>query len=121
MRQSSGVKAALALILEKKNMDVLEHHISINSREARSNFAKIVGSARVNKNIFVITEHGEPAAAIVSIDDLKILDWIRNQKISETITTAASQDLTFEEFKHKVEAERQSKKSPQTETIDGVP
>lgn len=62
---------ALSAILEKKDTDVIAEHLTVASREARMRFGKIVENARTDKNQFVITEHGEPAAALISISDLK--------------------------------------------------
>jgi prevent-host-death family protein len=109
MSRSSNAQA-LESILAKRNMDVLEKHISINSRDARSNFARIVDTARNDQNTLVITEHGEPAAALISINDLKILDWIQKRNIKDMISDAVFSDMTFDEFKKNLE---QTPESPE--------
>lgn len=69
---------------EKRDADVLDEHDHVNSRSARSNFSRLVNKARIDHKRVVITDHGEPAAAIISIDDLRTLDrltdleWIDN-------------------------------------------
>ncbi len=49
---------------EKRDADVLENNIHVNARSARTNFSKLVDTTRIDKKRVVITEYGEPAAAI---------------------------------------------------------
>lgn len=65
---------------EKRNLDILDHHHHVNKRAARENFARIVSDAQMDKEIIVITNHGEPAAALISIEDLRILDALDNNE-----------------------------------------
>jgi prevent-host-death family protein len=90
----------LDAVLARKDADILDTHLAVGSRDARVRFGKIVEKAKNGNNQFVITEHGEPAAAVVPISDLRILDWIERQQIKDKITNAVFRHLTFEEFKN---------------------
>jgi prevent-host-death family protein len=88
---------SIASLIEKKNTDILEEHPAINAREARINFAKIIQAARFKKNRVIITDHGEPAAGLVSIEDVRILDFIYRMALDKTgqppITEMTVEDL----------------------------
>ena len=73
---------ALSAILEKKDTDVIAEHLTVASREARMRFGKIVENARTDKNQFVITEHGEPAAAN-SYQRFEEFDWMKRHKLKD--------------------------------------
>jgi len=75
-KTSAAISNDIDDILEKKNADILGDHPAINAREARIKFSKIVQAARFKNNRVIITEHGEPAAGVVSIEDVRILDYI---------------------------------------------
>lgn len=68
----------------KRNADILENHTCVNSKSARSHFSRLIRTARLDKERIVITDYGEPAAAVISISDLRSLeakpdlDWIDN-------------------------------------------
>ena len=51
----------------------------ISAADARKNFAKIINRVAYGRELFVLTRRGEPLAAIVSIDDLKLLQEIEEQ------------------------------------------
>ena len=51
----------------------------ISAAEARKKFANIINRVAYGKESFVLTRRGEPLAAIVSIDDLKLLQEIEEQ------------------------------------------
>jgi len=72
--------------LEKKNVDILVGHASVNSRLARSKFSRLINNARIEKEVVVITDHGEPAAAIVPISDLRLLDKLAEMKWKDKIS-----------------------------------
>ena len=59
------------LDLEDRHSDILDNHQHISSRNARVKFSKLINIARIDNERVVITDHGEPAAAIISIQDLK--------------------------------------------------
>jgi prevent-host-death family protein len=86
-------------LLTKKNIDILEEHASVNARLARSNFSRLINTARVDKEVVVITDHGEPAAAIVPISDLRILDKLAELKWKDRISTADFSKMSIEDLK----------------------
>ena len=51
----------------------------ISAADARKKFAKIINRVAYGRESFVLTRRGEPLAAIVSIDDLKLLQEIEEQ------------------------------------------
>jgi len=51
----------------------------ISAADARKKFANIINRVAYGKESFVLTRRGEPLAAIVSIDDLKLLLEIEEQ------------------------------------------
>jgi prevent-host-death family protein len=51
----------------------------ISAADARKKLANIINRVAYGKESFVLTRRGEPLAAIVSIDDLKLLQEIEDQ------------------------------------------
>ena len=51
----------------------------ISAADARKKFANIINRVAYGKESFVLTRRGEPLAAIVSIDALKLLQEIEEQ------------------------------------------
>ena len=51
----------------------------ISTADARKKFATIVNRVAFGKESFVLTRRGEPLAAIVSVDDLKLLQELKEQ------------------------------------------
>ncbi len=51
----------------------------ISAADARKKFANIINRVAYGKESFVLTRRGEALAAIVSIDDLKLLQEIEEQ------------------------------------------
>lgn len=51
----------------------------ISAADARKKFANIINRVAYGKESFILTRRGEPLAAIVSIDDLKLLQEIEEQ------------------------------------------
>lgn len=85
-------------ILSTKDTDIIGTHLTVASREARSRFGKILSNAKTAKNQFVITEHGEPAAAVIPISDLRILDWIKHQNLKNRISDAVFSEMSLDDF-----------------------
>ena len=52
---------------------------TISAADARKKFANIINRVAYGKESFVLTRRGEPLAAIVSMDDLKLLQEIEEQ------------------------------------------
>lgn len=86
-------------ILARKNVDVLEEHQSVNARHARSNFSRLINTARVDKEVVVITDHGEPAAAVIPISDLRVLDKLVEMNWKDRISSADFKVMTPKELK----------------------
>jgi len=91
---------ALNEIFEKKNTDVLENegNVPINSRTVRQNFSKVVKAAESNKYRIIVTDHGEPKAGIVSVDDLRIINWLEKLKIKDDLQGLAYKDVSTHEL-----------------------
>jgi antitoxin Phd len=51
----------------------------ISAADARKKFANIINRVAYGRESFVLTRRGEPLAAIVSIEDLKLLQEIEEQ------------------------------------------
>jgi prevent-host-death family protein len=51
----------------------------ISAADARKKFANIINRVAYGKESFVLTRRGEPLAAIVSIEDLRLLQEIEEQ------------------------------------------
>lgn len=96
---ASGLNRLESILGRKKHEDIKATHFVVASREAREKLGRIVENARSEQNQFVITEHGTPAAAVVPIEDLKILDWLKRQNIKDAISEAVIHDMSIEEFK----------------------
>lgn len=86
-------------IEKKRNADILETHSYVNARSARSNFSRLVNTARIDKERVIITEHGEPAAAIVPIKDVRLLDKIPNLDWIDNISDAEFNELDRSKIK----------------------
>jgi prevent-host-death family protein len=95
---------AISDILSKKDTDIIDGHLTIGSREARIRFGKIVENAKREQNQFVITEHGEPAAALIPISDLRILDWLKRQHLKDHVSNAVFSDMSLTDFKALLES-----------------
>ena len=90
MQATSKIEA----LLEASNSDLLSEHAFINLKDARVKFSKIVNAARLNSNKVVITNHGEPAAAIVPIEALRIIDIFDKAGLYERMKDESYRDLT---------------------------
>lgn len=53
--------------------------IKISTADARKKFAAIINRVAFGKESFVLTRRGEPLAAIVSVEDLKLLHELEEQ------------------------------------------
>lgn len=51
----------------------------ISTADARKKFASIINRVAFGKEAFVLTRRGEPLAAIVSVEDLKLLNELEEQ------------------------------------------
>lgn len=90
----------------RRNEDVLETNPSVNARTARSNFSRLVDTARIDHERVVITEHGEPAAAIIPIRDLRVLEQLPDLNWVNTISDAEIRELDVQKLKELLGGER---------------
>ena len=77
----------------------MEDHSYVNARIARSNFSRLINTARIENERVVITDHGEPAAAVIPIRDLRLLDLLYQMRWIDHISDKSFKDMSLEEFK----------------------
>ncbi|HUF13266.1 MAG TPA: type II toxin-antitoxin system Phd/YefM family antitoxin [Longimicrobiales bacterium] len=53
--------------------------IFLTTVEARENFAELIDRAATSGERIVITRHGEPMAALVSLDDLELIEELERR------------------------------------------
>lgn len=53
--------------------------IFLTTVEARDNFAELIDRAALSSERIVITRHGEPMAALISLDDLELVEEIERR------------------------------------------
>lgn len=88
--------STISALIEKEDTAILQEHPAINAREARSNFSKIIQAARYKNNRVIITDHGEPAAALVSISDVKLLDLLDDLNAKNVSSGSKFRDVSIE-------------------------
>jgi len=85
----------------------------ISATEARSGLSDLISRAKFSEERTVLTRHGEPAAALVSIEDLKALRRLEDatdvKRARESIEDAQEQGGTksLGEFRTELEAKRE--------------
>jgi prevent-host-death family protein len=78
----------------------------ITTADARKKFANIINQVAFGKDSFVLTRRGEPIAAIVSINELKLLQDLEDQIDIEDAWEAkneAGESIPWEELKKELE------------------
>ncbi|MEM8986085.1 MAG: type II toxin-antitoxin system Phd/YefM family antitoxin [Pseudomonadota bacterium] len=85
--------------IKNKNAEVLENHLSINARKARSNFSKVINTARIERERVIVTDYGEPAVAIIPIRDLKYLDLMDKIGVKDKIEEMGYENVDLEAFR----------------------
>ena len=53
--------------------------IFLTTVEARDNFAELIDRAALSSERIVITRHGEPMAALISLEDLELVEEIERR------------------------------------------
>jgi len=53
--------------------------IFLTTVEARDNFAELIDRAALSAERIVITRHGEPMAALISLDDLELIEEVERR------------------------------------------
>ena len=64
--------------------------IFLTTVEARDNFAELIDRAALSAERIVITRHGEPMAAIVSLEDLELVEEIERRLARKARRRAAA-------------------------------
>ncbi|MDM9586325.1 type II toxin-antitoxin system Phd/YefM family antitoxin [Nostoc sp. GT001] len=67
----------------------------ISATEARANFQELISRAEYKRERIVIERHGKAAVAIISLDDLKLLEAIEDAIDSEALRRAVSENDGF--------------------------
>jgi antitoxin Phd len=78
----------------------------ISAADARKKFANIINRVAYGKESFVLTRRGEPLAAIVSIDDLKLLQEIEEQMDIDDVWKARNEpgeNISWEKLREEIE------------------
>jgi prevent-host-death family protein len=78
----------------------------ISAADARKKFSNIINRVAYGKESFVLTRRGEPLAAIVSIDDLKLLQEIEEQMDIDDAWKARNEpgeNISWEELRQELE------------------
>ena len=78
----------------------------ISAADARKKFANIINRVAYGKESFVLTRRGEPLAAIVSIDDLKLLQEIEEQMDIDDARKARNEpgeNISWEKLREELE------------------
>lgn len=61
-------------VLERDDPEILARHKNISAKDARNNFSEIMNATKFGKERFVITHRGKPTMALVTINDLRLLE-----------------------------------------------
>ena len=78
----------------------------ISAADARKKFANIINRVAYGKESFVLTRRGEPLAAIVSIDDLKLLQEIEEQMDIDdawNVRNEPGENISWEKLREELE------------------
>ena len=63
----------------------------INTISARANFSEVVSRAAYGKERVVLTRHGKPVAAVISLEDLETLERLEDERDAELGTAALTE------------------------------
>jgi prevent-host-death family protein len=78
----------------------------ISAADARKKFATIINRVAFGKESFVLTRHGEALAAIVSMEDLKLLQEIEEQMDIDNAWKARNEpgeNISWEKLREELE------------------
>jgi prevent-host-death family protein len=78
----------------------------ISAADARKKFANIINRVAYGKELFVLTRRGEPLAAIISIEDLKLLQELEEQMDIEDAWKARKEpgeNISWEQLREELE------------------
>ena len=78
--------------------------------EARANFMEVISRVRFGRERLVITNKGKPAAALVTMEDLRILQLLDDVDIKETlndrISPRSEEAVDFDDYDRRRSARR---------------
>lgn len=74
--------------------------IKSNARQLRANLGEYLGKVRYGNERVTVTSHGKPVAAIVSMQDLELLERIEDEMDLKTIEERRGEEaIPWEEAK----------------------
>jgi prevent-host-death family protein len=81
-----------ASLQKGRDSDLKKAATTIPAKEARAKFAQLINAARIDRSRLVITDYGEPAAAVVPLKDLRALELFDQLGLTDR-----SKDWSYEE------------------------
>jgi prevent-host-death family protein len=87
-------------------LEVIEMLKKISTADARKNFANIINRVAFGKESFILTRRGEALAALVSVEDLKLLQEMEERKDIEDAWKAREtkeETVSWEELKKELD------------------
>ena len=67
----------------------------VSISEAKISFSKFINRAAYGRERIVVTSHGEPRAAIISIDDLNWLEELEEEREAAMLAQAIATETEF--------------------------
>ena len=65
--------------------------LKVSTLKARATFAELINRAAFGKERVILTRHGKPVAAMVSLDDLESLEQLEDQRDAQLGAAALEQ------------------------------
>jgi prevent-host-death family protein len=88
------------------SLEVIEMLKKISTADARKKFANIINRVAFGKESFILTRRGEALAALVSVEDLKLLQEMEERKDIEDAWQAREtkeETVSWEELKKELD------------------
>jgi prevent-host-death family protein len=92
-------KPAKVLVISERSDDDVLDVFSINARQARTQFSRLMDIARVDRDRIVVTNHGAPAVAIIPISDLRLLRLLDETGLTKKVADKSFKTLSSNEFR----------------------
>ena len=91
----------------------------ISASSARQNFSKIIDAVRVAGERILVTQHGRPAAAVIAVEDLELLQLLEDRmdvaearrRMKEPADTVSLEDLRSGLFLDDTATRRKARKA----------
>lgn len=61
--------------------------MQISAKEARARFSELVNRVAFGNERIIVTKNGKPAAALVPLDDLALLEKLREERFQEALAS----------------------------------